>query len=254
MPTSQLAADDERNPTFPASTIAWSSIGSAVDHLGLADDALRREGGARLRPVAFFTVCRGALVAAGQAMWVMTGTPDVRLRRVRLVEREEVNSLKVFLDDYVGDESTAGDISPELVRQLRLKAGAAARRSKQLHDELHPRRGEASVTRILRDAADQIIGLDGDPWLRRAYVFEWRAASGDAHARLWQRSVRPHDDIPLIGEGSRLRVSTGTTDSYGQSLAAATLAVSQAFELWVPLCLSSGWTRRRRVASGGPGK
>lgn len=230
---SQLAADDERNPSFPASLVAWSSIGSAVDHLGLAEDTLRRDGGARLRPVAFYTVCRGALVAASQAIWVMSGTREVRLRRVRLLELEETGSFRQFLDDYARDEHLAEDTSPEFVEKLQAKTLATAERYKKLNKDLKPQRGDYSVTRTLRDAAQEVQGdLEEDRWLRRAYMFEWRAASGDAHARIWTRSVRPRLDVPLIGEGARLRITTGTTETYGQSLGAATLATSHALRLW----------------------
>lgn len=232
-PGSQLASDDARNPSLPASTIAWSSIGSAVDHLGLAEDALRREGGARLRPMAFYTVCRAALVAASQAIWVMTGSRDVRLRRVRLIEREEAGSFKQFLDDYARDEHLHADTTAEFIEGLQRKVTEADQRHKQLTKDLRPKRGEYTVTRTLREAADEVVGDNGqDRWLRRAYMFEWRAASGDAHARLWTRAVRPHEDIPLIGQRARLRITTGTTQTYGQSLGAATLAVSHAFRLW----------------------
>lgn len=230
---SRLAVDDERNPSFPASLVAWSSIGSAVDHLGLAEDSIRREGGGRLRPMAFYTVCRGALVAASQAIWVMTGSRDVRLRRVRLLELEETYSFGEFLNDYARDEHLAVDTSPEFSEKVESKAQATADRHKKLRKELNPKRGEYSVTRTLRDAAQEVQSdLDEDRWLRRAYMYEWRAASGDAHARVWTRSVRPRADVPLIGEGARLRVTTGTTETYGQSLGAATLATSHALRLW----------------------
>jgi hypothetical protein len=230
---SHLAADDERNPSFPASVVAWSSIGSAVDHLGLAEDSIRREGGGRLRPMWFYTVCRGALVAASQAIWVMTGSRDVRLRRVRLLELEETKSFQEFLNDYARDEHLAEDTSTEFAEKVLAKAQAQADRYKALQEDLKPQRGEYSVTRTLRDAAQEIQSeLEEDRWLRRAYMFEWRAASGDAHARQWTRSVRPRIDVPLIGEGARLRITTGTTETYGQSLGAATMATSHALRLW----------------------
>lgn len=230
----RLADDDQRNPSFRPSTLVWGSIGSAVDHLGLAEDSIRREGGGHLRPMAFYTVCRGALVAASQAIWVMTGSREVRLRRIRLLELEENYSFREFLNDYARDEHLAEDTSQELVDQVKAKAQATADRHKALQKELKPQRGEYSVTRTLKDAAQEVQeDLDKeDRWLRRAYMFEWRAASGDAHARLWPRSFRPRVDIPLIGEGARLRVITGTTETYGQSLGAATMATSHALRLW----------------------
>lgn len=183
--------------------------------------------------MAFYTVCRGALVAASQAIWVMSGSRDLRLRRVRLLELEEAMSFREFLKDYARDEHLAEDTSPEFAEELQAKAKATADRHRELHKELKPQRGEYSVTRTLRDAAQEVQGdPDEDRWLRRAFMYEWRAASGDAHARLWTRSVRPRVDVPLIGEGARLRVTTGTTETYGQALGAATMVTSHAFRLW----------------------
>jgi hypothetical protein len=120
-----------------------------------------------------------------------------------------------------------------LVEEVKAKAQATFERHKALRKELKPQHGEYSVTRTLKDAAQEVQGDFGeDRWLRRAYMFEWRAASGDAHARMWPRSFRPRVDVPLIGERATLRMTTGTTETYGQSLGAATMATSHALRLW----------------------
>lgn len=232
-PGSRLAGDDARNRAFPASMVAWSSIGTAVDHLGLASDSLQRQGGAMLRPGAFYTVCRAALVAASQAIWVMTGTREVRGRRLRLLELEEANSHAQLLQDYAHDDQLEQDTSPEFFTEVREKATAARDRARRLRTEIRPARGEYSVTKTLQDAAVEMSDDLSDPWLRRAYLFEWRAASGEAHARLWQKQLRPGHTVPLLGpERGVLRYTTGSVEAYGQALAAATLATQHALALW----------------------
>lgn len=241
-PGSRLAADDARNPTLPASAVAWSSIGSAVDHLGLASDALQREGGGRLRPSAFYTVCRGALVGASQAIWVLTGSREVRLRRVRLLELDERQKAAEFMKDYTRDPSFEGDTSAELVEKIEAKVDQYEVRARQLRADLKPQRGEGSVTSIMREAAELVTANHDDAWVARAVMFEWRAASADSHARLWQREVRPGSVIPLVGQGSAVRYTTATAESYGQSLGVATLTTSQAFRLWDEQRLDGGTT------------
>jgi hypothetical protein len=232
-PGSRIDREDPSNPGLPFSVAAWSSIAMAVDHLGLADDAISREGGGKLRPFAFYTVCRGALVAASQAIWIMTGSRDTRLRRLQLLELAELEGMNSFLRDYTQDDSLAELVSEDFMDGLIKQADDVTLRHKTLKASLRPTRGEGSVTQILKDSSKVIQGSrDDDPWLIRAYLSEWRLSSGAAHARIWPGDLRPHETVPLIGQGQRLRISTGTLESYGTSLAAATMATSEAFTLW----------------------
>lgn len=231
-PGSRLATDDMRNPSHPASLIAWSSIAAAVDHLGLAGDAIMREGGVRLRPTAFYNVCRAALVAASQAIWVMTGTQGQRLRRVQLLELEEAKSAKEFYKDYVHDVALEGDTSSELVAQMKQALGQREARERELRTRLKPQRGEGSVTSTLRAASEVVTASHDDAWVRRAFMFEWRTASADSHARLWHVGFRPGSRVPLLGDGTYLRMTTATFESYGQALGLAVMATSEAWRLW----------------------
>lgn len=232
-PDSRLAADDALNRSFPASTAAWSSIAVAIDHLGLADDSLSREGGARLHPFAFQAVCRSALVAASQALWVLTGGRDTRLRRLQLLQIEDTEKALGFLQDYSRDETLVDDVSAEFTAALSERVSSYTAELKRLKKEVRPQQREYNVTKTLRDAAKYIATQrPGDPWLLRAYVSEWRMASASAHARLWQSEILPHEDIPLVGTGQRLRLTTGTPQSYGMSLSAAVMATDEALKLW----------------------
>jgi hypothetical protein len=235
-----MERDDALNPSLTCSSIAWSSIGIAVDHLGLADDSLQREGGGLLRPFAFYTLCRGALVAASQAIWVMSGSRDVRLRRTRLVELLELEGVLSFLRDYSQDDSLAGLVSEEFLTSLDQRSKDVAERHKALKADLRPARGENSVTRMLKDAANVIHDArDEDEWLKRAYLAEWRLASGTAHARIWPGDIRPNEVLPIVGQRAKIRITSATTESYGTSLAAASMATSEAFRLWDQHALKS---------------
>ncbi|KRC63581.1 hypothetical protein ASE12_01650 [Aeromicrobium sp. Root236] len=86
---------------------------------------------------------------------------------------------------------------------------------------------------MLKDAAKAIDDArTEDVWLRRAYLAEWRLASGTANARIWPGDVRPNEMVPLVEQHAKLRISSATTESYGTSLAAATMATGEAFRLW----------------------
>jgi hypothetical protein len=233
---SPLARDDSDNPSLPASMIAWGSIGSAVDHLGLAVDSMRRGGGGALRPMAFYTACRSALVAGSQAVWVMSGNRASRLHRARLLEVEEARTRHAFLGDFADDDQLRSVLEPALLdglRKEREKARNEWMAAKRREKEARPAKwtGESNDTRRLREAAE-VINEGQDPWLRRAFAAEWRLASGDAHARLWPRLLRPGESIPLVGTGTKLRITTATLESYGVSLGAATMATSTAWRLW----------------------
>jgi hypothetical protein len=70
---SELWNDDQDWPYFPTSTIAWSGLVSAVDHL----DAIKRHVEARcLFSLAHLTLCRSALIGGAQAVWVLAPPAD----------------------------------------------------------------------------------------------------------------------------------------------------------------------------------
>src|SRR5665647_1555533 len=78
-PGSELAVDDEVFPRHPISEVARMSLVSAGEHLRMARDAI--EAG-RLYPSAHFTLLRGGLVGAAQAVWVL-GPDDHAERQER---------------------------------------------------------------------------------------------------------------------------------------------------------------------------
>lgn len=227
-PDSLLAKDDQLHPKHPASLVAWSSISAAVDHLGLAADSLEREGGARLRPTAFYSVCRSALVAGSQAVWVMSGTRQQRLDRVRWCEAEEHLGRTQLLKDYLKEPAFRDDVTDEFHAEAKALLDRGTKRRKEVLTGLDTR--DFSVTKMLESVA-ALVAAD-DRWLARAYAFEWRMSSGGAHARLWPHELRPGHQLPVLGTTDTLRYTTGSTETYGQSLGAATLVTSEAFRLW----------------------
>lgn len=236
-PTSRLAGDDNRHRQFPPSGVVWASICMAVDHLALLREAVTSPTGIGLRPHAHAAVCRSALVAAGQAIWVMSGTREQRLRRIRLLELDERNAVVQFVRDYTRDEEQLrADTSDAMVAAMRKQVDRFEARKKEIRASMSPKPKdrEAAVTTILRDAAKVIFDKAGPDleWQRRALMFEWRVASAEAHGRLWQRDLRPGSKTPLPDGSGMIHSVHATLQTFGQSLAVATLATSVAWRLW----------------------
>lgn len=78
-PGSELAVDNTVFPRHLISEVVRTSLALAGEHLRLARDAI--EAG-QLYPSAHFTLLRGALVGAAQAVWVL-GSNEQRTRRER---------------------------------------------------------------------------------------------------------------------------------------------------------------------------
>ena len=114
-------------------------------HLGLASDSLQRQGGVRLRPTAFYNVCRAALIAASQALWVMTGTEQERLRRVQLLELDEAKSAKAFLTDYADDVAFESDTSEEIYETVKTRLAQEAAEEPQIDVEASTWRGHRNL-------------------------------------------------------------------------------------------------------------
>jgi hypothetical protein len=80
-PASDLTIDDQDWSFYPTSTVAWTALHSAVDHL----NAIRIHIEAKQQlPLAHLTLCRSALIGGAQAVWVLEPHDrDLRLRRTR---------------------------------------------------------------------------------------------------------------------------------------------------------------------------
>lgn len=238
---SPLAFDDAAAPHWPTSLVAWSSITTAVDHLGLAYDAI--EGQRSLRPSAFYVPCRSGLLVGSQAVWVMIGSAVDRRHRTLWCQAEEEHGWHEYLKDYQNDEEFADDVSPEMLEQISALVVDARQRRDSIRREI-PREvlKRFTATRMLKDVASHVSSQGShDQWLRRALAFEWRVSSGAAHGRVWPTRVRPSQTIPVLGTSTHIRRTTSTVETYATSLGAATLVVSEAVRLW---------DERRTVPSG----
>jgi dsDNA-binding SOS-regulon protein len=191
---SELAIDDEIFQRMAISQLARLSLVTAGEHLRLALDAIKAE---QLYPSSHFTVLRGALVGASQAVWILA-PEDRAVRRER--------GLTVLTEMY-----TQMDKYYSFLGSTQLEADDRAR----LDDQqlwLSERRDDVASLRttravlILTDtigaAADHVFA---DAVLREAVRRMWREMSADAHVLGWSLFQRttfdPPDRRTGVGEG-----------------------------------------------------
>lgn len=174
-PHSEMAVDDEDWPHFPLSTVAWSGLAAASDHL----NAIRRHVEAyQLFPMAHPTLCRTALIGAAQTVWVLAPAERAdRLGRSSTVVADlYMHHLRYLkgLQDHADTPHDGTNIVAALVGK-RLKALASKRAAESQRDKL-------ITTTMIEEAAESAF-LRGE--LVEEVVLAWQSGSGAAHGLMW---------------------------------------------------------------------
>lgn len=204
-PATDLAIDDEDWPYFPPSTIAWTGISSATDHL----DAIRRHVDAHFTfPIAHLTMCRSALVGAAQTVWVLAPEDrTTRLLRFRTVLAYAYKKHQQYLgelQELYGTSHIGTGLVADLVNE----------RKQQLADKRKAdgQRGDLDTTEMIRQAAEG--AFPGQPALAAEAVLVWRSSSGAAHGLAW----------PLLGTSGTVQTKLADKDGVGEFQAGGSLA------------------------------
>ncbi len=225
---SSLAADDSKRPELPISHLAWFGLESSVEHLAQLADVLTAEG-LGLRPFAPFTLTRSALLAASQAVWLLSGrTRADRLRRSALIYMDEFSNHRTYLNDYKNDERIREDLDPAMVEQIDAKIT-------NLDNKISRLREQAPhwyySTTMLREAAEWVTRHEPNTWQLRAFLHEWRVGSAAAHSRLWSMNFRLGHEDSRTDQGVT-RAVRSTDQEFGTSIGAAYLMTKAAIGLW----------------------
>lgn len=240
---SPLARDDEDYPRLPTSTLAWVGLTTASEHLTMVADILEGES-PKSFPTAYQTLCRTVMLGAGQAVWLMTGNARERLHRSRLIAADERWNYRQFLNDWVKDDYLTSEVSSTAVQEAQKRIQDLDAEKRTLEGKMKDsgwsgRDLSFAATRMLRDVANHMAAQPPngagapDEWLRINGSWQWRMGSGDAHARLWPRLVRPGERIPLLdGSKTRLLISTGSLEQIGVVVGTAVLTTQEGFRLW----------------------
>lgn len=178
-PASHLAGDDLLWPHHPASQVAWQAMISAADHLDLVRFTASVAPG-KVFLTAPFSVARGALIAASQALWILGPEPaEVRQQRALSISIE-------YLNQRIGYQ----------MEQLKLcSAEQKTLSERQIEELLIPMRDEAvkltkkgyryTDTAVI-EAATRIRFTDNAENSVVTSNLIWRRLGGDAHSLGWQ--------------------------------------------------------------------
>ena len=191
---SDLAIDDEIFPHMAISQLARMSLVLAGEHLRLALDAIKAK---QLYPSSHFTVLRGALVGASQAVWIL-GPADRGQRRERALTVVSEMYLQMgkyyaFLDGTQLDDKDRMSLKDQRSWLSQRQTGVAAIRT-----------GKASlnVTDVIGAACDHAFANAAS---REAVRRLWREMGADAHVLGWslfqRSSFGPIDRRTGLGDG-----------------------------------------------------
>lgn len=258
-PGSRIAKVDDEFPSAPLREGAWIGLLTATDHLGQMADLISPT--MSMRPFAHLTLLRPALLGASQTVWLLCGTARERRSRALLVQLDERQQHRSFINSYRLDpfvqthfsEGFRGNLD-ELWTKLTTSAKAAER---EFHLGAPEKQSSKLVaTKVITEAASYLTQridqaeekmpladtlLEGSSssarreFLRLAFSYEWRLSSAAAHAKMWPYFVR--DAINEEHQDRRVRKMTTSVQELATSIIIATLMTSEAWRLWDQLRL-----------------
>jgi len=184
-----------------------------------------------LRPHAFYSTTRAALLGAAQALWLLTGDDEQRAIRHLLVVEDETSLQRKYVRAYLEDPTLSADVSAEFPEQLaeldaKLTARISAVRA-ALREKGH--KNGFQSTAMIADVAAYMAPRDH--WLRRAISDQWMRGSASAHSRMWVMHVVNTEDEAIPGGGVVRRMTSSVSD-IAQAYGAPTMILSEALQLW----------------------
>lgn len=236
-PHSSLIRDDAAFPRYPASSLAWQGIGSAVDHLDMMICTL--EATRTAFPFGYHTLARTGLIGAARALWVLDGTRTERIGRALRMAHDEYRQERAALTDtrsLFPDLATDCDQRMTLLDRRMAEARTAGTQIGMTDREV---RDKPKDTEIIGHVARRFaIGEPEPDNITASYVLGWRDGSGIAHAMLWP-ALRRSVPIRQAGPGRSHHKLTTDIDEIAHAAARVHLLTDKAVELF---------DRRRRSA------
>lgn len=182
---SESAADDRIWPWLPPSEIARQSLSAATQHLNLARTAIEAMD---IYPISHFTVIRGALVGASQAVWILA--PDIRPERQQRALRVIDEWYRRALQHAAECQSLIDDPNAQLEREPEIAHMQARKNEARAlwHGTENLSAAEGlNLTNLVVWSAGHVLR---NP-LEAAFVKPlWHELSGDAHALGWSVMTR----------------------------------------------------------------
>lgn len=191
---SDLAEDDRIFERMPISEIARLSLVASGEHLSLALDAVRAK---QLYPSSHFTVLRGALVGASQAVWILAPNERIARRERGLMVTADMYAQ---MGKYYNFPETTDLEVDDRARLADQQLWLAERRAQVVARKTTA--ATLNLTEVIGAAVDTTFP---ERRSREALRGLWREMSADAHVLGWSLFQRaafgPADRRTGIGEG-----------------------------------------------------
>ena len=191
---SELDVDDAIFQRIAISQLSRMSLVTAGEHLRLALDAIKAR---QVYPSSHFTVLRGALVGASQAVWIL-GPQDGHVRRERGLT--VVTEMYAQMGKYYGFLDSTNLAANDRLDLTDQRMWLSERRQEVA--SLRKAKAELNLTEVIGAAADCAFA---EATSRDAVRRMWREMSADAHVLGWSLFQRttfgPADRRTGVGEG-----------------------------------------------------
>lgn len=171
---SPLALDDADWLLLPLSQHVWGGLAAVYDHFDIVRLTVEAQ---RLFPTGVYSLLRGALLGACQALWLIE--PD------DASERQE-RGRRYSEEWYLRRIQYQRELSPDLTPDAAARSGEQLRRFDKDLAEIRRRRttkAKFESTAIVRSAA--AATFPEAPSLQREVLSAWRRMGGDAHVLGW---------------------------------------------------------------------
>jgi hypothetical protein len=211
---SELGRDSSGLPTMPLEKLAWRSLKSAVEHLGLMVDTMRRTQA--VWPSPYASLVRTALLGSAHVVW-MLHPEDSRERVIRgiVLARDEYVQMhklttELHMDEAGGEAHSLAVVARPVAKNLQQDA------ENRLEDLGVSRRLGVTATAVILETA-RLLNTPTVEY-HHGVLGVWRYSSGVVHAKAWPDDIMP----PLADPEEQLLFL----------LASPVLMTQMAFELW----------------------
>ena len=220
-PGSDLAGDDALFRWHRISEAVRLSLITAGEHLRLARTALEAK---QVYPTAHFTVLRGALVGAAQAVWILRVDDDAERgeRGLALIAEMYAQLRKYY------EQMRQVPFSEEELAKLKGQIAWCDTRIAQVVS-VRTSRASLNQTQMISDAIDDVYA---DEERRIAGKLLWRELSADAHVLGWAVFQRSTFAPTAVGADLAVGLTSDKLDDLAEAFLVAHALLERGWELF----------------------
>jgi hypothetical protein len=235
-PASSLAADDAPDSKlWQIGRLVNASMLSAVDHLRCLRDSLDKSEW--LYIMAYDSLVRSALVAASQAVWLLSGTRIQRRYRNLLIYRDEWRNEIASYGILEGSDLVEADVLRAETDKLKRRLEATSPTLRAYQKEIGPGTpGDFQMTRMVAEVADMVFPKkDGKQVGNISYGVRMSLSFTSAVVHAAPRAVMSRADRENaidLGNGQKLMPISMSIPTLYQHTAGAVLILNEAWRLF----------------------